>query len=98
MAAWPFDGLAIADGAYENAHVMIEPYPTAVRSSEVPQTDDSDALASAAHLREAYAHGGLSGLFDLSDLDEADGAIVRFEGWIVAHRPNSRHLGKSPGR
>ena len=51
ITVWPFDGLSVLDRAYSNAHVMIEPYPTAVREEHVSQTDESDALASVAHVQ-----------------------------------------------
>jgi hypothetical protein len=98
VAAWPFDGLAITDSAYEHAHVMIEPYPTAVRSPDVAQTDDSDALASTTHLRQVDADGCLGEVLDLSELDPTEAAIVKFEGWILSHRPGTAHTGKNARR
>ena len=89
VAVWPFDGLAIADAAYTCAHVMIEPYPSAVRAAAVAQDDDSDALASAEHVRELDARGLLGNALDLSGLGPAAAAVVRFEGWIVSHQPPS---------
>jgi hypothetical protein len=90
VAVWPFDGLSIADGGYAGAHVMIEPYPSAVRPNDVAQSDESDALASAAHLRNIDLGGGLGRLLDLSSIRSADGAVVTLEGWIVSHQPD-RH-------
>lgn len=87
VAVWPFDGLSIKERAYRNAHVMIEPYPTAVREAHVAQSDESDALASAAHVQSADLGGTLEGLLDLSGLDSADAAVAKFEGWILSHRP-----------
>jgi hypothetical protein len=63
---------------------MIEPYPIAVRLRGVAQTDESDALASAAHLQSVDAEGHLHDLLDLSTLDVAAAAIVKLEGWIVS--------------
>ena len=90
VAVWPFDGLTITGPAYADAHVMIEPYPSAVRLPDTVQTDDSDALASAAHLRDIDALDGLDKLLDLADIDSADMARVKFEGWIVSHKPHLR--------
>jgi hypothetical protein len=90
VAVWPFDGLMITDPAYAGAHVMIEPYPTAVRPPSTVQTDDSDALASTAHLRDIDARDTLDKMLDLAGLDSAEKARVKFEGWIVSHKPHVR--------
>jgi hypothetical protein len=83
VAVWPFDGLSVTDAGYSDAHVIIEPYPSAVRGAA--QSDDSDATASADHVREADLAGTLPGLLDLSSLDAAQAATVAIEGWIVSH-------------
>lgn len=85
VAVWPFDGLSVTDDQYLGAHVMIEPYPSAVRVPGVIQSDESDALACANHVREADITGELAGLLDLSRLDAKDAAIASVEGWIVSH-------------
>jgi len=90
VAAWPFDGLSITDPAYAEAHVLVEPYPTAVRERHVAQTDDADALASAARVRDADIDGTLKQLLDLSSLGAVEAATVRFEGWILSHDPSRR--------
>jgi hypothetical protein len=90
VAVWPFDGLSIGDQAYKGAHVMIEPYPSAVRAADVMQTDESDALACAAHLRTTDRTGSLYSLLDLSAIRPEDAPIVAIEGWIISHRPDSR--------
>lgn len=87
VAAWPFDGLSIVDSTYDNAHVLVEPYPTAVRHAHVPQTDESDALAAARQIWEADVAGNLTQLLDLSRVTNEDGARIRFEGWIISHDP-----------
>jgi len=87
VAVWPFDGLSISDRAYCNAHVMIEPYPTAVREAHVSQSDESDALASVAHVQSADLNSTLERLLDLSGLDSAHAGVARFEGWILSHVP-----------
>jgi hypothetical protein len=87
VAAWPFDGLSLSDTAYADAHVLVEPYPTAARAIGVPQSDDSDALASAGQVRIADANGRLHALCDLSCLGREEASQVRREGWIVSHRP-----------
>jgi hypothetical protein len=86
VAVWPFDGLSLETDAYEGAHVMIEPYPTAVRGAEV-QSDEADALASANEVRRADQSGELSRLLDLSSLSAPDAELAQIEGWIAAHRP-----------
>jgi hypothetical protein len=91
VAVWPFDGLSLSGPAYENAHVLVEPYPTAVRQKHVRQSDDSDALASVDAVRKADAEGHLFRLLDLSSL-EAQAGIVRFEGWILSHDPAAPRL------
>jgi hypothetical protein len=90
IAVWPFDGLSIVDDAYAGAHVMIEPYPSAVRPGDIAQTDESDALASAVHLRNMDVSGGLARLLDLSSIRSADVAVVALEGWIISHQPDCR--------
>ncbi|MDP2662671.1 MAG: hypothetical protein Q8R28_18285 [Dehalococcoidia bacterium] len=87
LAVWPFDGLSITGSMYADAHVMIEPYPSAVRPTNVVQTDDSDALASTGHTRDMDAADQLAEQLDLSGVDDATAAVVRFEGWIVSHQP-----------
>jgi hypothetical protein len=87
---WPFDGLNIADLEYASAHVVVEPYPTAFRPSNVPQTDADDALYTAKAIQTADVKGQLQKLLDLSSLSERDIEIVRFEGWIVGNRPEQR--------
>lgn len=94
VAAWPFDGLSIDDSAYSDSHVLIEPYPSAVRAGTVAQTDDEDALASTAHISDLDARGVLSEELDLSGLDAANARIAKFEGWIVSHQPNTRRIRK----
>ena len=87
IAVWPFDGLSISDRAYTDAHVLLEPYPTAVREAHVMQSDASDALASAAHVQSADRTATLERLLDLSRLDAVQADVVRFEGWIISHLP-----------
>jgi hypothetical protein len=93
IGIWPFDGLSILDPAYANAHVLLEPYPTAVREAQVAQTDASDALASANHLQAEDRSESLPQLLDLSGLDAVSREIVRFEGWIVSHVPRPQLAG-----
>lgn len=90
IAVWPFDSLSIADDVYADAHIMIEPYPSAVRLGNIAQTDESDALASAIHLRDVDREGGLGRLLDLSSIRFREGAVVQIEGWIISHRPDRR--------
>ena len=85
VAVWPFDGLSITEPAYADAHVMIEPYPTAVRDAQVKQSDAADAVASVAHVQEADQRGALELLLNLSNLDLEQARVVRFEGWIFSY-------------
>ena len=93
VAVWPFDGLSIGDAVYSNAHVLLEPYPSAVREAHVPQTDASDALASAAGVQNADRAGLLEELLDLSALTPPQRSVVRFEGWIASHVPTQETFG-----
>lgn len=90
IAVWPFDSLSIADDVYADAHIMIEPYPSAVRPGHIAQTDESDALASAIHLRDVDREGELGRLLDLSSIRFREGAVVQIEGWIISHQPDRR--------
>jgi len=92
VAVWPFDGLSIVDPVYSNAHVLLEPYPTAVREAHVKQTDASDALASAASVQNSDREGLLEHLLDLSSLTPLHGRVVRFEGWIASHLPTQEAI------
>lgn len=85
IRCWPFDGLSITSPVYENAHVLVEPYPSAVRSKDVVQSDRDDALASVALVQGADLDGTLSDLLDVSALSPEDSAVVLFEGWILSH-------------
>lgn len=94
VAVWPFDGLSVMSNAYAGAHVMIEPYPSAVRRSGVAQSDESDALACADHIRDADNAGKLGTLLDISGLAADSAAIALVEGWIASHEPsNGRAIG-----
>ncbi len=94
VAVWPFDGPSIKDAAYAGAHVMIEPYPSAVRSATVAQNHSSDALASTAYVRELDASGLLADALDLSGLEPAVAHVASFEGWIISHQvPTSKRSG-----
>lgn len=92
VAVWPLDGLAISDSAYMRAHVMIEPYPSAVRDVNVAQADDADALACANHVRQADLSDTLGDLLDLSQLNTEETAIVATEGWILSHGSTNHDL------
>jgi len=88
VSVWPFDGLSITDKVYENSHVMIEPYPTAVRHLSVAQSDEADALACADYVRELDGDDTLVKSLDLSSLGSHYAAIVKFEGWIASYDPS----------
>jgi hypothetical protein len=84
-----FDGLSVLSDGYAGAHVMIEPYPSAVRGRAVAQSDDSDALACADHIRDADRAGEVGKRLDISSLDADSAAIAVVEGWIVSHETNA---------
>ena len=87
VRCWPFDGLDITSPVYYAAHVLMEPYPSAIRRSSVAQCDSADALASAQCLQEQDRAGHLSHILDLRNLTEEQKLTVSFEGWIISHRP-----------
>jgi hypothetical protein len=84
---WPFDGLDISASEYDRAHVLVEPYPSALRPKDVRQTDANDALHTALAIQEADLNGQALDWFDLSGLLASDAPIVRFEGWILGNLP-----------
>jgi len=86
VSVWPFDGLSIDLPPYTEGHIMIEPYPTAVRDKEIPQSDESDALACALVVQQADYAGELVRMLDLRALSALDAERVRLEGWIASHR------------
>lgn len=81
VRAWPFDGLNIADAAYHGAHVLVEPYPTALRPSHVPQSDENDAYWTAHAFEERDMAGGLAQSLNLEEWHHSS-ETIRFEGWI----------------
>jgi hypothetical protein len=89
LRCWPMDGLDVESAAYLGAHVLMEPYPSAARLMEVPQTDANDALAAARLLQQADREGKLTSLLDLSGLCAGECARVEVEGWIVGHEPHA---------
>lgn len=92
VAVWPFDGLDITGDRYRDCHVMVEPYPTALREKSIAQSDDTDALSSAAFLRTLDAQGSLLEALNLEDLTSEEKFAVQFEGWILGHRPHLRRF------
>jgi len=86
LRCWPFDGLSLTLPEYENAHVLVEAYPSALRGVEVPQSDEADALCTAEALRVADMEGQLGTLLDLSGIADEFKPAIRFEGWIVGQR------------
>src|SRR5687768_784982 len=90
LRVWPFDGVNIADSEYASAHVLVEPYPSALRHSNVPQTDADDALYTVKAIQAHDLRGQLQQLLDLSTLSTREVQIVRFEGWIAGNRSDQR--------
>lgn len=89
LKCWPFDGLDIDGSAYAGSHVLIEPYPAAVRSPGVAYTDVNDAIACVQLIQRFDQAGKLVALLNLKSLSEAHAKIVRVEGWIAGHSPLS---------
>jgi hypothetical protein len=86
LRCWPFDGLAVGSKEYENAHVLVEAYPSALRAAGVRQSDEADALCTVEALQLADTEGRLGTLLDVSGIAAALHSAVRFEGWIVGQR------------
>jgi hypothetical protein len=83
LRCWPFDGLAARSKEYENAHVLVEAYPSAaLRAAGVRQSDEADALCTVEALQLADTEGRLAALLDVSGIAAALHSAVRFEGWI----------------
>lgn len=84
VLVWPFDrGFDISK--YDGHHVLIEPYPSAVRPAHIPQTDWDDAASSLIAVQSADRAGNLKSLLDLKELPNEHHARALFEGWIFAH-------------
>lgn len=86
LRCWPFDGLSANSNEYENAHVLIEAYPSALRPPGIAQSDEADALCTVEALRLADIDGRLPALLDISRISARLQETVRFEGWIVGQR------------
>lgn len=87
VKCWPFDGLDISSSFYAGSHVLLEPYPAAVRSPDVSYTDANDAIACVKLIQRFDQEGKLVDLLDLSSLSDAHKDIVLVEGWIAGHSP-----------
>lgn len=61
VAVWPFDGLSLEMDASSGAHVMIEPYPTAVRNKRVAQSGSrrSSSSVSVVRMIKRCSHGSM---------------------------------------
>ena len=86
LRCWPFDGLALSSKAYDNAHVLIEAYPSALRAPTVAQSDEADALCTVEALQLADAEGRLRALLDLSGIAVHLQPVVQYEGWIIGQQ------------
>jgi len=87
VKCWPFDGLDISSSSYVGSHVLLEPYPAAIRSPGVSYTDANDAIACVQFIQRFDQAGKLNDLLDLSSLSDAHKKIVLVEGWIVGFSP-----------
>jgi len=90
LAVWPMDGIDLTSEAYENRHVLMEPYPSAKRPDHIQQSDSNDAIESARFLRDQDHRGALQHICNLSSLSPEEVQRVQFEGWIVSHLPWNR--------
>jgi len=86
LRCWPFDGLTLNSEPYQNAHVLVEAYPSALRGVGVAQSDQADALCVVEALRQADTEQWLAKLLDISHLTLDQRSTVRFEGWILGQR------------
>lgn len=89
VKCWPFDGLDISSSSYAGYHVLLEPYPAAVRPPGVSYTDENDAIESVKIMQRYDQAGKLVELLDLSCLSDTHKEIVLVEGWIVGYSPPS---------
>gem|GEM_PF-942363 len=89
VKCWPFDGLDIRSYSYVGCHVLLEPYPAAVRSPDVLYTDANDAIACVKLIQSHDRRGKLSDLLDLSCLSDTQKDMVLVEGWIAGYFPES---------
>lgn len=83
LRCWPFDGLALSSKAYDNAHVLVEAYPSALRAPAVAQSDEADALCTVEERQVADAEGRRGALLDVSGIAAQLQPAVQFEGWII---------------
>lgn len=83
LAVWPFDGPDLDSSAYEGRHVLVEPYPSGVRPTDVMQTDWDDAKSCVQALRNADFNGQLAGLLSFRSVCGECIRRVRMEGWIA---------------
>lgn len=86
LRCWPFDGLTVSSEPYRNAHVLVEAYPSALRSVGVAQSDEADALCVVEAIRQADMERRLANLLDISTLAPDQHSTVRFEGWILGQQ------------
>jgi len=92
LAVWPFDGPDLDSPAYEGRHVLVEPYPSGVRPSDVKQTDWDDAKSSVQALREADVSGRLAGLLSFRSVCVTCMQRIRIEGWIALNPASGPNL------
>ena len=64
LRCWPFDGLSVGTREYDNAHVLVEAYPSPLRPPTIPQSDASDALYIVQALQRQDIRGRLLELMD----------------------------------
>jgi hypothetical protein len=87
LRVWPLAGLDLEGPAYASAHVLVEPYPAAVRDLDVPYDDLNDAQAAALFVQRTDRGGRLLETLDLGLLAPKEADAVRFEGWIAGFKP-----------
>jgi len=93
VKCWPFDGLDINSPSYAGSHVLLEPYPAAVRSPGVAYTDANDAIACVQLIQHFDQKGKLVDLMDLGCISNQHKDIVMVEGWIIGYSPRSLYGG-----
>lgn len=87
LRIWPLEGLDLGDPVFADAHVLVEPYPAAMRDPAVPPSDLADARAAALYVQRRDQAGALSAELNLSTLDPSTAARAQREGWIVGYPP-----------
>lgn len=79
---WPFDG---ADLSEDCRNVLVEVYPTSMRSKDIPQSDLNDAIACVEWCMRKDSNGSLGELLSSKAFQDlgVDLSTVTLEGWYL---------------